>query len=34
LLNVTPEHAQFEEKMKIAENLMQRYRNAFRELAK
>jgi putative addiction module antidote len=33
-LAVTPERPGFEEKMRIAESLMQRYRNAFRELAK
>ena len=33
-LQVTPEKPGFEEKMKVAEDLMQRYRNALRELAK
>jgi len=33
-LNLNPEQPGFEEKMQVAENLMQRYRNAFRELAK
>jgi len=33
-LRVTPAKAGFEEKMVIAENLMRRYRNALRELAK
>lgn len=33
-LRVTPENAAFAEKMDAAENLMQRYRNALRELAK
>ncbi len=33
-LRVTPEKPGFEEKMKVAESLMGRYRNAFRELAK
>jgi putative addiction module antidote len=33
-LRVTPEHPDFEAKMEIAESLMQRYRNALRELAK
>jgi putative addiction module antidote len=33
-LRMTPERPGFEEKMKIADSLMNRYRNAFRELAK
>jgi hypothetical protein len=33
-LRVTPERPGFEAKMEIAESLMQRYRNALRELAK
>jgi len=33
-LQITPERPGFEEKMKVAEDLMQRYRNALRELAK
>ena len=33
-LNINPERPGFEEKMQMAENLMQRYRNTFRELAK
>lgn len=33
-LRVTPERAGFEEKAKAAEDLMRRYRNALRELAK
>ena len=33
-LNVTPEKPDFKAKMKAAESLMNRYRNAFRELAK
>jgi putative addiction module antidote len=33
-LNITPDRAGFKEKMDIAESLMRRYRNAFRELAK
>ncbi len=33
-LHITPEKAGFAEKMRIAESLMDRYRNAFRELAK
>lgn len=33
-LRVTPERPGFQEKMEIAESLMNRYRNAFRELAK
>ena len=33
-VNLTPEKPGFEEKMEMAESLMQRYRNAFRELAK
>jgi hypothetical protein len=33
-LRVTPERVGFAEKAKIADSLMQRYRNAFRELAK
>ena len=33
-LRVTAEQPDFSEKMKIAESLMNRYRNAFRELAK
>ena len=32
-LRVTPERAGFEEKAKITQDLMQRYRNALRELA-
>ena len=33
-LNINPERPGFDEKMAIAENLMQRYRNTLRELAK
>jgi putative addiction module antidote len=33
-LRITPEKGSFEEKAQIAEDLMQRYRNALRELAK
>jgi putative addiction module antidote len=33
-LRITPERPGFEEKMNVAESLMNRYRNAFRELAK
>ncbi|MCC5790222.1 MAG: AbrB/MazE/SpoVT family DNA-binding domain-containing protein [Opitutales bacterium] len=33
-LSVTPGRPGFKEKMDIAESLMNRYRNAFRELAK
>jgi putative addiction module antidote len=33
-LQITPERPGFEEKMKVAEDLMRRYRNALRELAK
>ncbi len=33
-LQITPERPGFEEKMKVAEGLMRRYRNALRELAK
>ncbi len=33
-LRVTPDKAGFDDKMKVAESLMNRYRNAFRELAK
>jgi len=33
-LRVTPERPGFEEKAKVAEGLMHRYRNALRELAK
>ncbi|MCF7732390.1 MAG: AbrB/MazE/SpoVT family DNA-binding domain-containing protein [Akkermansiaceae bacterium] len=33
-LRITAEKPGFEEKMKIADSLMNRYRNAFRELAK
>ena len=33
-LRVTPEEPGFAEKMEVAESLMQRYRNALRELAK
>ncbi len=33
-LRITPESPGFDEKMRIAESLMQRYRNTFRELAK
>jgi putative addiction module antidote len=32
-LSITPERPGFKEKMEIAESLMQRYRNALRELA-
>ncbi len=33
-LRLTPERPGFKEKMAVAESLMQRYRNALRELAK
>ncbi len=33
-LRMTPENPGFQEKMQVAEGLMNRYRNAFRELAK
>ena len=33
-MRITPERPGFEEKMRVAESLMNRYRNAFRELAK
>ncbi|MCF6312440.1 MAG: AbrB/MazE/SpoVT family DNA-binding domain-containing protein [Verrucomicrobiales bacterium] len=33
-LNITAENPGFDEKMRIAESLMKRYRNTFRELAK
>jgi putative addiction module antidote len=33
-LRITPERPGFEKKMEIVESLMQRYRNALRELAK
>jgi putative addiction module antidote len=33
-LRITPERPGFEEKMEVARSLMNRYRNAFRELAK
>jgi putative addiction module antidote len=33
-LRMTPDRPGFEEKMSTAESLMNRYRNAFRELAK
>jgi putative addiction module antidote len=33
-LRITPDRPGFEEKMRVAESLMNRYRNAFRELAK
>jgi putative addiction module antidote len=33
-LRMTAERPGFEEKMRVAEDLMNRYRNAFRELAK
>ena len=33
-LRVTPDRPGFDEKMKVAESLMNRYRNTFRELAK
>lgn len=33
-LSITPEQAGFKEKMEIAEDIMRRYRNALRELAK
>jgi len=33
-LRITPERPGFDEKMAAAESLMNRYRNAFRELAK
>ncbi|MGB0793356.1 MAG: AbrB/MazE/SpoVT family DNA-binding domain-containing protein [Opitutales bacterium] len=33
-LNINPERPGFDDKMKIAEDLMRRYRTTFRELAK
>ena len=33
-LNINPERPGFEDKMRMAEDLMRRYRNTFRELAK
>lgn len=33
-LNINPERPGFNEKMRIAESLMKRYRNTYRELAK
>lgn len=33
-LGITPERPGFKDKMEVAESLMHRYRNAFRELAK
>ncbi|MEM1222590.1 MAG: AbrB/MazE/SpoVT family DNA-binding domain-containing protein [Verrucomicrobiota bacterium] len=33
-LNINPERPGFNEKMRIAEDLMKRYRNTYRELAK
>ena len=33
-LTITPERPGFDKKMDVAESLMRRYRNAFRELAK
>ncbi len=33
-LNINPDKPGFDEKMHLAENLMRRYRNTFRELAK
>jgi putative addiction module antidote len=33
-LNLTPDRPGFAEKMEVAESIMNRYRNAFRELAK
>ena len=33
-LNLNPEQPGFEDKVRMAEDLMQRYRNTFRELAK
>lgn len=33
-LNVTPDRPGFAEKMQVTESIMQRYRNAFKELAK
>lgn len=33
-LNINPERPGFNEKMRMAEDLMQRYRNTYRELAK
>ncbi|MGB0415257.1 MAG: AbrB/MazE/SpoVT family DNA-binding domain-containing protein [Coraliomargarita sp.] len=33
-LNINPERPGFDEKMRMAEDLMKRYRNTFRELAK
>ena len=33
-LRVTPDRPGFDEKMKVADSLMRRYRNALRELAK
>jgi putative addiction module antidote len=33
-LNINPERPGFDDKMRLAENLMKRYRNTYRELAK
>lgn len=33
-LNINPERPGFDDKMRMAEDLMRRYRNTFRELAK
>lgn len=33
-LNINPDRPGFDKKMNIAENLMKRYRNTYRELAK
>ena len=33
-LNITPDRPGFDEKMRVAEDIMRRYRNTFRELAK
>jgi hypothetical protein len=33
-LNINPERPGFNEKMRMAEDLMRRYRNTYRELAK
>lgn len=33
-LSITPDRVGFKEKMEVAQSLMRRYRNAFRELAK
>jgi antitoxin MazE len=33
-LNINPERPGFDEKMRMAEDLMRRYRNTYRELAK